>query len=155
MKKKIILSVSLGVLFVALCVGIGLNVKDSNTSNNTFTEKQFEKMTDKSMEVIDTSFFEDDKMESWFEKHRKEKGSYTYQKGKDTYILISAGKVKNENTYMMLNGIKEDKDNLLVSYETLTVDDVPNIKFKDDFRTTLVKVKGNYDKVEIAKIKTN
>lgn len=136
-------------IIVVLGAGAGLWYYQSNHIDKTMTEKQFNHLKDKKMEVVDTSVFLDKKLEKWYYEKRQTKGTYLYKSGDSTYILVSAGKVKEKKTFLLLNGVKDIDGKLAIGYDTLVMKDVDNVKFEDSIRSTLVKVKGHYDQVHV------
>lgn len=150
MKKRWIL-IALGIaLVVGLGAGIWLYV--SKQTPDTMKEEEFVKLKDKEMEVVDASVLYDEDLEKWYLENRPEKGEHIYQKDGNTYILLSIGSVENENTFLLINGVKENNGQLIVSYEALVMDNAPNIPFEDSIRSALIKVQGKYDKVKSVEI---
>jgi len=149
LKKKIAIA-SFFILMIVLVFGF-LAFK-SDVPPNTMTQKEFEKLDDKEMEIIDTSLFLDERLEEWYFDKRKEKGEYVFHDGDHTYILVSLGHVKSENTFLMIHGVKEKNGKLILGYDALTLDDPPKIEFEDDIRSTLIRVKGKYNSVKTVNI---
>lgn len=145
--KKIYLWIT--VIVGVLLIGAGIWIYQSKPMNGTMTEHEFNQLKDKEMEIVDTSVFLDEELEKWYYENRQVAGEYTYVNGDSTYILVSLGTVENENSFLLLNGVKELDGKLAVGYDTIVMNDVPSIKFEDDIRSTLVKVKGNYDKIHV------
>lgn len=151
-KKKRYLAIVGGVVLV-IGLGLGFSFYQSHHIKENMTEHEFSQLKNKKMEIVDTSVFMDDKLEQWYTENRKEKGLYLRQSGDSTYILVSLGEVKNKNTFLLLNGVKDVNGQLAIGYDQLVMEDVPNVKFEDGIRSTLVKVKGNYNKVTVVNVK--
>lgn len=143
-----------GIILIVV-IGAFLWVIESSQTKGTMTEQEFKGLTDKEMEIVDTSVFLDEELKDWYYKNRKVAGEYTFPIDDSTYILVSVGEVEDENTFLLLNGVKEVKDKLVVSYETLKMENSPNIEFEDNIRSTLIKVEGNYQKVEVVQVVKN
>lgn len=148
-KKRFYIIIS---LMLILTFSIVLWMIKENQISNTMTEEAFKTLDDVDIEIIDTSVFVDKGLESWYNENRKVEGVYTYHVDDNTYILVSAGEVNDKDTFLLLNGVKKQKDKLAVSYETITLKEVPEIDFEDNTRSTLIKVKGKHDKVNVVKI---
>ena len=143
-----------GIILIVVIGGFLWVIESSQTKGN-MTEQEFKGLTDKEMEIVDTSVFLDEELKDWYYKNRKVAGEYTFPIDDSTYILVSVGEVEDENTFLLLNGVKEVKDKLVVSYETLKMENSPNIEFEDNIRSTLIKVEGNYQKVEVVQVVKN
>lgn len=145
-KKWMKIVISLILLF-AIGIGAGFGVNQYMSSSKTMTEKKFNKLEKIDFQVIDTSNFLDKKLEKWYNEKRKDKGVYQYQDKKDTYILVSLGKVKDNNTFLLLNGVKEKNGKIIIGYSELTMKN-QNISFEDNIRSTLISVKGNHKNIK-------
>lgn len=150
-QKKIRNLVVISLVLIAVLGGIILVMKP-NDLKESMTEQEFRDLEDKEMEIVDTSVFLDKKLEDWYFGNRKEAGEYIYHSGDSTYILVSVGEVEDKNTFLLLNGVKEIKNRLVISYETIQMQDAPEIEFEDNIRSTLIKVEGKYEKVETVDI---
>lgn len=151
-KKKLGWSILAGVVLLG-AIGGGIYTYQNNQVESEMTEKAFAELKDKPMEVIDTSAFSDKKLEKWYLKNRQTKGEFLFHKDGDTYILVSVGKVKNSDTYLLINGVKEEKDKLLIGYDTMEIEESSEIKFEDDIRAAVIKVEGNYDEINVIDVK--
>lgn len=150
MKKSV--SISLVLLSLLIIGFVGWWIYDSRPFPETMTLAEFEKLKEKQMEIIDTSVFLDEELEEWYFKKRQEEGEYLYHSNDSTYILISLGMVEDENTFLLLNGVRERNGRLLISYDTLQLKDAPEIEFEDDIRSTLIRVDGIYDSIKLIHI---
>lgn len=153
MKNKLIVKfgVLVGVLVLLL---IGFKYSDSlfQTDGGKVSEKKFEQMKDKDMEIIDTGVFIDEKLEKWYLENRKEKGEVVYEDKDHTYILVSLGKVKDPSTLLLLKGVKEQRGKLLVAYEPFDQAGDTSVDFPDDVRSSLIRVEGNYNNIQVVDV---
>lgn len=138
--------------FFILALVSGLVIFKDDFSPAIMTQKEFEKLDDKEIEIIDTSLFIDEELEEWYFEHRKERGEYTYHDDGHTYILVSLGHVEDENTFLLIHGVKEKNGKLIIGYDNLILNDPPEIDFEDDIRSTLIRVEGEYKSVKAVKV---
>lgn len=152
LKRKTLI---VGITALALAAGIGGGwwLYETQSFPDTMTESEFNKLKDKEMEIMDTKVFLDEDLEKWYFEKRQQKGEYVYPDGDNTYILVSLGPVKNEKTFLMVNGVKERNGKLIIGYDTLVLKNPPSIKFEDDIRSALIRVKGKYDSVTFVAVK--
>lgn len=154
-KEKRRLSTIFIAISIIVLIGIVVWVYQSNNIPKSMSEDEFNNLKDKEIEIIDTSIFYDEKIEKWYEENRKKKGEYIYHDGEHTFILLSVGEVEDEKTFLLLNGVKDVNGKLVVGYDTIVMDNAPTIEFKDNIRSTLFKVKGKINEIEVIDVLEN
>ena len=146
--KGYIIAVTVG-LVVLIATIVAIEWFDPSGDKGEIQATTFEELADVPFQVVDNSYFSDESLESWYMENRQEAGEYVYPSDEGTYILLSIGLVEDDNTFLLLNGAKEDENgNLVVGYDRIHVENTPEIEFEDDIRSTLVLVEGNYDDVK-------
>src|SRR5690625_5133155 len=95
----------------------------SNFNGEVLAEEDFNELEDVSFQILDTQHFTDKGLESWFLENRKTAGEYIYEEDGDVYILLSVGRVSDENTFIVLNGVKKGKrDQLTIGYDKIKIE---------------------------------
>lgn len=116
-------------------------------------ESEFELLNDVPFQIIDTQYFSDADLGSWYAEKRKEAGEYTYESSEGTYVLISIGKVKNENTFLLLNGVKEKSEGkVIIGYDQVEIEGTTSIKLEDKIRATLILLDNNYGEIRAVRV---
>lgn len=140
------------VLVVIIIYFIPSHGKYSEPSG-TVTETTFDEWEDVPYQVVDHSYFADEEMEAWFLENRQTAGEYVYQTDEGVYILLSLGTVESENTFLLLNGAKKDnKGELVIGYDQMTLEVSNEIEMEDDIRSTIVYVEGDYSEVKSVQV---